>query len=143
MADVVDAVLSVLSACMEHSGNDDVSYVDMTPLSLISASSQVGILLDEILVTRTRQVVEEVLSSLRQLHLCLNQLCLEYETKLFVMISGRSPPVSTTVTREGRRRRPKKTILPWYDLIGNRCMHHKIVYILYITNHGPLYVHSV
>ena len=40
---------------MEHSGNDDVSYVDMTLVFLISASSQVGILLDEILVTGTRQ----------------------------------------------------------------------------------------
>ena len=42
--------------------------------------------------------------------MCLNQLCLEYETKLLVMMSGRSPPVSTTVTREGRRGRPKKII---------------------------------
>ena len=65
---------------------------------------------DEILVTRTRQVEKEVLSSLRQLHVCLNQLCLEHETKLFVMMSGRSLPVSTTVTREGQRGRPKKII---------------------------------
>ena len=105
ISDVVDAVLSVLSACMQHSRNDDVSYVDMTLMSLISDSSQVGILLDEILVTLTRQVDEEVLSNLRQLHVCLNQLCLEYETKLFVMMSGRSPPVSTTVTRGGDPRR--------------------------------------
>ena len=48
ISDVVDAVLFVLSACMEHSGNDDVSYVDMILVFLISASSQVGILLDEI-----------------------------------------------------------------------------------------------
>ena len=31
---------------------------------------------DEILVTRTRQVEKEVLSSLQQLHVCLSQNCL-------------------------------------------------------------------
>ena len=74
---VVDSVSSVISQCrsMEHSGSGDLSDLDM------SSSSQVGVLLDEILVTRRRHVVEEVVIVLRQLHMCLNQLCLEYETK--------------------------------------------------------------
>lgn len=62
--------------------------LDMDLVSLISASTQVGSLLDEILVTRQRDVEGRVLADLRQLHMCLNQLCLEYQTKLFNSMSG-------------------------------------------------------
>ena len=107
VSSVVDAVVdNVISQCtsMEHSGSGDLSDLDM----IMSSSSPVGVLLDKMLVTRQRHVEEEVL---RQLHMCLNQLCLEYETKLFIvmlMSPGRSA-VSTTATSECRGR-PKKII---------------------------------
>ena len=121
---VVDSVSSVISQCrsMEHSGSGDLSDLDMILVSIMSSSSQVGVLLDEILVTRQRHVVEEVVIVLRQLHMCLNQLCLEYETKLFIVMSmspGRSA-VSTTATSECTRGRPKKIInisLVWLTMV--------------------------
>ena len=82
-------------------------------MSLMSSSSEVGGLLDEILVIRQRLVEEDVLTNLRHLHICLNQLCLEYETKVFTRIStypGKSSPVSIA-THECPRGRPKKIII--------------------------------
>ena len=108
VSSVVDAVVDNVCTSMEHSGSGDLSDLDMILVSIMSSSSQVGVLLDKMLVTRQRHVEEEVL---RQLHMCLNQLCLEYETKLFIVMSmspGRSA-VSTTATSECRGR-PKKII---------------------------------
>ena len=46
---VVDSVSSVISQCrsMEHSGSGDLSDLDMILVSIMSSSSQVGVLLDE------------------------------------------------------------------------------------------------
>lgn len=107
---VVDAVLSAVSQCSSHSGSSDIQQLDMDLVSLIFASSQVGTLLDEILVTRQRDVDPRVLADLRHLHMCLNQLCLEYETKLFDSMSGVSNPGRSLALDEPARGRPKKVI---------------------------------
>ena len=92
---LIDTVSSVVSECLHHTGSEDLSFLDLTLTSLVSCSSQVGSFLDDILVTRRRQVDEDVVLDLRQLHIiCLNQLCLQYETKLFTCLSG------STVTDE-------------------------------------------
>ena len=74
---LIDTVSSVIADCRHLSGSEDLAQLDIILTSLISTSSQVGNFLDEILVTRQRQVDEEVVAELRQLHLCLNQLCLQ------------------------------------------------------------------
>ena len=110
---VIDAVSSVVSQCSSHSGSEDLAGLDMDLVSLISASIQVGGLLDEILVTRTRDVDRSVLTDLRQLHLCLNQLCLEYQTKLFNHMSGVNHDTSRSLSSmlgEPGRGRPRKVI---------------------------------
>ena len=110
---VIDIVSVIVSQCSSHSGSSEVPQLDMDLLSLISASTQVGSLLDEILVTRQRDVEGRVLADLRQLHMCLNQLCLEYQTKLFNSMSGVNDPATscTSVALDGPARgRPKKVI---------------------------------
>ena len=113
---------------MEHSASGDISDLDMIQASFMSTSSQVGMLLDEILVTRQRRVEEEVLTVLRHLHICLNQQCVEYETKLFIAMS--TSPVRNTTTISGHSRgRPKKIInvvLVWLETmlkLLSRTMH--------------------
>ena len=109
MLSVIDTVSSVLSVFIQDSGSEDLSNLDMILMSLMSSYSEVG-LLDEISVTIQRQVEEDVLTNLWHLHTCLNQLCLEYETKVFTRIStypGRSSPVSIVTHKcpeEGPRR---------------------------------------
>ena len=53
-------------------------------------------LLDEILVTQQRQLQDGVVGNLQQLHLCLSELCVQYETKLqnisVVPFSGNGRP---------------------------------------------------
>ena len=95
-------------------------------MSLISSSSRVGSFLDEILITRQRQMDADVVSDLRQLHICLNQLCLQYETRLFIHISGSidlgrslsSVTDQLQATQQGLPRgRPRKIInlaMVWY-----------------------------
>ena len=100
MSSVVDTVSSVISVCTQHSGSEHLSDLDMILTSLMASSSQVGTLLDEILVTRQREVEDDALTNLRQLHRCLNQLCLEYETKLLTRMAIYPEP----------RGRPKKII---------------------------------
>lgn len=51
MSSVVDTVSSAISVCTQHSGSEDLSDLDMILTSLMASSSQVGILLDEILIT--------------------------------------------------------------------------------------------
>ena len=106
---VVESVYSAISLCTEHSASGDISDLDMILASYMSTSSQVGMLLDEILVTRQRRVEEEVLTVLRHLHICLNQLCVEYEKKLFIAMST-SPGRNTTTISGYSRGRPKKII---------------------------------
>ena len=65
---------SVLSECMQYSGNEDLSDLDKILLSLRSSSFHVGDLLDEILVTRQRQAHDGVVAKLQQLRLCLSEL---------------------------------------------------------------------
>ena len=112
MRSIVDSVSSVVSQCLSHSGSTDMAQLDMDLISLMSASSQVGDLLDEILVTRQIEVDGSVLADLRRLHLCLNQLCLEYQTKLFNSMSGvtdSSRSLASIAVGE-QRGRPKKII---------------------------------
>ena len=77
---------SVLSECMQYSGNEDLSDLDRILLSLRSSSFHVGDLLDEILVTRQRQAHDGVVAKLQQLRLCLSELCVQYETRLLFRI---------------------------------------------------------
>lgn len=81
----------------------------MMVLSLRSSSYDVGSLLDAILVTREIELDDtNVLSSLRELHIVLNQLCMEYERKLLVL--SMDPTRSAAAPAEERQGRPRKII---------------------------------
>ena len=79
---VVDHVSSVIARCIECAGNEDIADLDFILTFLVSSSTELGELLDEVLVTRERHVDENVLTRLRDLRICLSQL---YETKLFFL----------------------------------------------------------
>ena len=81
---VIDYVSSVILQCTQ---TFDIAYLDINLTSLMYSSFQVGDLLNDILVTRQFSVEEETLSNLNELHRCLNQLCLEYERKIYVKAS--------------------------------------------------------
>ena len=85
--DFVESVASVLLECRQYSGTENVSGLDYILLSLRSNCSHVGNLLDEISVTRQRQVEDGVVAELLQLRMCLNELCVQHETKLLFKIS--------------------------------------------------------
>ena len=109
---LIDTVSSVVSECLHHSVSEDLSNPDLILTSLLSCSSQIGSFLDEILVTRQRQVDEGVLVDLRQLHICLNQLCLHYEAELFIHLSGSTVTEQLQVAAQQGlpKGRPKKII---------------------------------
>lgn len=99
---VIDFVSFTISRCIQCIGSEDLSDLDMILLSLSSSSAQIGGILDEVLVTRERHIEDDALTDLRQLHLCLNQLYMEYETKLFYRYRR--------TTTQSPRGRPKKII---------------------------------
>lgn len=105
----LDSVASVLSECMQYSGNEDLSDLDRILLSLRSSSSHVGDLLDEILVTRQRQAHDGVVAKLQQLRVCLSELCIQYETRLLVRIS-QNPIQTRSVVWYSGSGRPRKII---------------------------------
>ena len=105
---ILDRVSSVVAECIGHSGTEDLPFFGMIILSLRSTSYDVGRLLDAILVTREIQLDDlNVLSCLRELHICLNQLCMDYERKLLVLSTD---PSRNSPTPEERRGRPRKVI---------------------------------
>lgn len=104
---LLDRVASVVAECVGRSGTEDLPFLDMIILSLRSTSCDVGRLLDAIIVTREIQLEDpNVLSSLRELHVCLNQLCMDYERKLLVL----SADPSRNTPSDERLGRPRKII---------------------------------
>ena len=107
--DFVESVASVLLECRQYSGTENVSGLDYILLSLRSSCSHVGNLLDEILVTRQRQVEDGVVAELLQLRTCLNELCVQHETKLLFKISM-DPTQSRSVVPFPVSGRPRRII---------------------------------
>ena len=101
-------VASVLSECMQYSDSEDLSVLDRILLSLRSSTSRVGDILDEILVTGQRQMQDGIVANLRQLSLCLSELCVHYETKLLLRMSRNS--VESTVVPYSMSGRPRRII---------------------------------
>ena len=96
---------SVISECVHQSETEDLPFLDMIVISLTSSSYDVGSLLDAILVTRDVEDVD-VLVTLRQFHVSLNQLCTEYERKLLAL----SMVPTGNVAGTPRRGWPRKII---------------------------------
>ena len=78
MEELVGSVASVLSECAQYSTN-----LDRLCFLLRGVSSEIGSLLDEILVTRQRNVESGELIKLQELNTCVGELCVQYETNLF------------------------------------------------------------
>ena len=134
--DIVDSVASVLSECMQYSGNEDLSDMDMILLSLRSSSSHVGNLLDEILVTRQRQMQDDDVANLMQLRICLSELCLQYETKLLFRLS-QNPTHSRVVVPYSVSGRPRRIIN--FALVRHCCW---VLCILHYTTYVLLYTYT-
>ena len=99
--EIVDRVESVISDCVHRSGTD-LPFVDMILISLRCSSYDVGSFLDAILVIRDIEVEDvDVLVTLRQLHVSLNQLRTEYEKKLLALSMDPTGNVAET-SRQGR-----------------------------------------
>ena len=101
---IFDDVSSIIFQCIQASKNEDIAVLDSNLTSLMHASFQVGDLLNEVLVLRQISIEEETLSNLNELRCCLNQLCLEYERKIYLRLSV---DLSSDTSPRGR---PKKTI---------------------------------
>ena len=72
----------------------------MILISLRCSSCDIGRLLDAILVTGEVELEDtNVLSGLRELHISLNQLCVDYERKLLVLSIDPSSSAETPVER--------------------------------------------
>ena len=81
MEELVGRVASVLSECTQYS--NDSTNLDRLCFLLRGVSSEIGSLLDEILVTRQRNVESGELIKLQELNTCVGELCVQYETNLF------------------------------------------------------------
>ena len=81
MEELVGRVSSVLSECAQYS--NDSTNLDRLCFLLRGVSSEIGSLLDEILVTRQRNVESGELIKLQELNTCVGELCVQYETNLF------------------------------------------------------------
>ena len=80
MESMVDRVRDVLSECVLHSTTSDVGVLDRIVVSLSQCSVDIGDLLNDSVVNGGD---EEPSIELRQLHICVNELLVEWETKLF------------------------------------------------------------
>ena len=73
MEELVGRVASVLSECAQYS--NDSTNLDRLCFLLRGVSSEIGSLLDEILVTRQRNVESGELIKLQELNTCVGELC--------------------------------------------------------------------
>ena len=93
----IERIASVLSDCRSiqfSRMHETLSELDRFLWSLRICSCELGDLLDDILVVGQLQVDENDVNNLRQLHICLNQLYVEYETKLLFLLNRSSASAS-------------------------------------------------
>lgn len=106
MDEVVGRVASALAECTQYAneGSEDPVILDRLCFSMRSVSSDIGNLLDEILVTRQRSVESNELAKLQELNTCVGELCVQYETHLFRSFTQGSLRTGSVIGR------PKKPI---------------------------------
>ena len=85
---VVRRTLRSLQESEEHAGAVFLNDVDRVCLSLSRSSAELGELLNAVFVTRTLVLDEECVSSLRELHICINRLLVEWESTLLSVSCG-------------------------------------------------------
>ena len=93
MSAVVQRVLHVVQEC-EIQSIDTISFneVDRICLVLSRCATELGELLNSVLVARSIFLDEDTVSSLRELHICVNHLVVEWETRLLRASTGPAPP---------------------------------------------------
>ena len=101
MEDCLASVARALNECRQLSGREDLPEVDRLVLSLKLASVELGILLSGD-VSQDDDDEDELERNLNQLHVCLNQLCLQYETKLLFLLPMNPAHRVSSLTHSGR-----------------------------------------
>lgn len=86
-------VLNVIRDCEIHNV-DTIAFSDLDRicLALSRCAAELGELLNAVLVSRTIALDEGNVSSLRELHLCVNHLVVEWETRLLQTSTSSAPP---------------------------------------------------
>ena len=87
-------VLCVIQDCERNVGTTLVDEVDRISLALNHSSDELGELLNAVLVSGCILLDKDNRSSLRELHVCVNRLAVEWETRLNVC-TGEATPRTT------------------------------------------------
>ena len=102
MADCLDEIARVLDFCSQLSGSEDLATLDRIVLRLKSLCGQLAIMgIQESLVGDEAEF--------SQLYTYLNQLCVEYETRMLFMLPMNPTHEVRSFTHAGRGR-PRKVI---------------------------------
>ena len=96
MEAVVRRVLHVIQDCVRHANITDLNDVDRICLNLARCSAELGDLLNCVLVTRCILLDEDNISALRELHVCVNHLAVEWETRLLRVSNSETPSASAS-----------------------------------------------
>ena len=87
---LVDRISAVLSQCMNLEENDQ--ELDNIILQLRLSLAEIGELLDRVLLTNELHLESSIVQQLQELQSCLNQLCVQYETRVLLCQSDRTTP---------------------------------------------------
>ena len=88
MEAVVRRVLTVVEDSLRHSNTTDLNEVDRISLALERSTAELGELLNAAIVSDEITLHEDAITVLRDLHICLNQMTVEWESKLQIMSTG-------------------------------------------------------
>lgn len=87
----VRGVSVVIEDSVQHLSTVDIHEIDRISLALLRCSSSLGQILNAALICgESSRSADDTVSSLRELHMCVTQLSIEWETRLFQMSHGSS-----------------------------------------------------
>lgn len=88
MEAVVRRILTVVEDSERHSNTTDLNEVDRISLALECSTAELGELLNAAIVSDEIILQENTITILRDLHVCINQLIVEWESKLQIVSTG-------------------------------------------------------
>ena len=93
MCATVRELLVVIEDSVQHLGTVDINEVDRISLAYLRSGSSLGQILNTILMCgESGRFADATVDSLREHHMCVTHLAVKWETRLFQMSHGRSPP---------------------------------------------------
>ena len=88
-------MLDVIEDSMRQSNTMDYHEVDGVSFALHHSSSSLGQILNDVLIYGDHLLEVNIISSVRELHMCVTHLSVEWETRLFQLSHGSSLPRSS------------------------------------------------